>query len=389
VDAGLRGGGWRGHGWPVVVLLVVAVVLVATRDGAPSPRDDEVFLQTAYLVRTEGVSVIEGVTRAAGHQYGWHGAIADRLRSEGDIQTYALIPLWARIGGFEVAPSPWGRELYVTSGRLSILSQLGFLLSMALLYWALLPLGRGVALAAAVLYGLGHPFRHGPALFDPWVMPAVTASIGAFLRDRHLLAAALAVGAVLVKPNYLFLLPAFLLAARVVPGPDEPDATVGWRPAGIHLGATLGVIGAYLVLGWLDVIHLGGYAEGVRSGYDPGVLAYSLVETVSYTYRAGTQQLRTSWPLFPWTLLNAGALVLLGVRTWKRRLLPRTGVLLAGLFVIPIVMNVAVIASIEAYEDGGHYRWINVAVIGTVIALVLGYREAWRWWRARDATAAA
>src|SRR5439155_25145052 len=138
------------------------------------------------------------------------------------------------------------------------------------------PLGEGVAVAAALLVALGHPFRHGPTLFDPWVMPLVAAAIGCWLRDRHRLAAALTVAAVMVKPNYLFLLPAFLLASLVAPGAGDAPGSTGRRPATVHAVALVGVVVAYLVLAAGHVIAVGQYANGVRSGWDPGVLAYSM-----------------------------------------------------------------------------------------------------------------
>ena len=36
------------------------------------------------------------------------------------------------------------------------------------------------------------------------------------------------------------------------------------------------------------------------------------------------------------------------------------------------------IASVHDYEDGGHFRWINVSIIGMAIALPLAYREGAR-----------
>jgi hypothetical protein len=364
---------------PIAILLVACALVTAWRgDGKPSERDDAVFIQAAYLQHTEGVSTIESITRAAENQFGWTGEIAERLREEGDIQTYGLIPLWSRIGDFETGPSPWGRELYVESPRISRLSQLLFLASVFLMYWAVAPLGRGVALAAALLLAFGHPFREGPALFDPWVMPGAIGSIGLWLRDRHAAAAVVASAVVMIKPNYLFLLPAFMFAALVAPGRGDPAGRRGLRIAAIPAIAAGAVVVTYLVLGALDVIYLGGYNEGVRAGYDPAVLLYSLVETVGFTYRAGTRQLRDHWPVFPWTFLNLGALALLGHRVVTRVRVPRTGALLAGLVAIPIVANFAVIASVHDYEDGGHFRWINVSILGMAIALPLAYREVAR-----------
>jgi hypothetical protein len=361
---------------PLVVLLAVLAVVSAGRGRAdPSSRDDEVFLQASYLVRTQHVSPIEGVTRAAGIQYGWGGKLAQRLRSEGDIQTYALIPVWSRIGGFRTGPSPWGRSLYVQSRRISALSQAGFAASALLLLWALLPLGRGVALAAAVLLAVAHPFRHGPALFDPWVMPLAVGALGAWLRDRHRTAAALAVAATLVKPNYVFLLPAFLLASLVAPGPGDVPRGRGRRPAAVYLAAGAGVAVAYALLAAGHVIAAGQYAQGARSGYDPGVLAYSFLETVGFRYRAGTLQLRHHWPVFPWTAVNVAALALAGHRAWRHGRLRRTAALLAGLILVPILADFAVMGSVGAYEDGGHFRWINVSILGTAVALPLAYRE--------------
>jgi hypothetical protein len=240
------------------------------------------------------------------------------------------------------------------------------------------PLGRGVALAAALLLAVGHPFREGPALFDPWVMPAAVGSIGLWLRDRHLLAAVTAGAVIMVKPNYLFLLPAFMLATLVRPGRGDRPGRTGLAPAAVHAVAIGAVIAAYLLLGAFDVIYLGGYNEGVRSGYDPGVLAYSLLETAGFTYRAGTRQLRDHWPIFPWTVVNLAALAVLGREAVRRVRIPRTAALVAGLIVIPIVANFAVIESVNAYEDGGHFRWINVSILGMAIALPLAYREVAR-----------
>jgi len=364
---------------PVIVLLLVSGALVIGRgEGRPSPRDDAVFLQAAYLLRTEDVSTIEAVTRAAENQFGWGGELSQRLRSEGDIQTYALVPVWSRIGGFQTGESPWGRPLYVESDRISRLSQLAFVAAVFLLYWAALPLGRGVALAAAVLLALGHPFRHGPAVFDPWVMPGVAAAIGWWLRDRHVPAAVAAAAVVMIKPNYLFLLPAFFLASLVRPATGDPRGRRGLAPAAVHAVAAGVVVGTYLVLNTLDVIWVDGYAEGVRSGYDPAVLAYSLLETLGFTYRAGTQQLRDSWPLFPWTALNGAALAVLGHRALGHRRLTRTTALVGGLVLIPVLANFAVIGSVDAYEDGGHFRWINVSIMGMALALPLAYREVAR-----------
>ena len=363
----------------VVVLLFCLGVVSAGRGAArPSARDDEVFLQAAYLVRTQHIRTIEAVTRAANIQYGWGGQLAQRLRSQGDIQTYALIPVWSRIGGFRTGPSPWQRSLYVESWRISAATQVAFALSVLLLFWALLPLGSVLALVAALLLTFGHPFRHGPALFDPWVMPVAVASIGFWLRDRHRLAAGLAVAAIMVKPNYLFLLPVFMLASLVRPGPGDLQGSAGMRPAAVHLSATAAVVLAYVVLAAGHVIALGQYTAGVRSGYDPGVLAYSVLETVGYRYRAGTLQLRHHWPVYPWTAVNLGLLILLVHQAWKRARLRRTTVLVVGLLVIPALANFAVIGSIGAYEAGGHFRWINVSILAMAIALPLAYREAVR-----------
>jgi hypothetical protein len=370
---------------PVVVLVLACGLLMASRgnDGRPSPRDDEVFLQAAYLMRTKHVTRIEAVTEAAGIQFGWTGDIAKRLRTEGDIQTYFLLEGWRHASDFRVKPSPYGRPLYVESGAISRLTQLWFVLSVFLLYWAVVPLGRGVALASALLYCFGHPFRHGPALFDPWMMPAAVAAIGCWLRDRHRTAAALAFAAVIIKPNYLFLLPAFCLASLVRPGTGDPDGTTGVGPAAVHAVTTGVVIAVYLALAAAHVIYLKGYAEGVRSGYDPGLLAYSLVETLSFRYRAGTLQLRHHWPIYPWTLLNLAALGVLAERAVRRIRLPRTAALLGGLILIPAIANFTVIASIHDYENGGHFRWINVSIIGMAIALPVAYREVARLIAAR------
>ena len=353
------------------VLLAVCVALaVPASKQRPSARDDEVFLQAAYFVRTEGVSPIEGITRAAANQYGWGGDLAHRLRTQGDIQTYALVPVWSRIGGFRASPGADGRALYVDSPRLRAASFACFALAVLVLAWAVLPLGHGIALASALLLALGHPFRLGPTLFDVWVMPLAIASIGLWLRDRHELAATLAVLTILVKPNYAFLLPALGLAALVRP------ASPGRRPLAVYGVALAATVVAYLGLAAAHVIALGQYSSGVRSGYDPRVLAYSAVETVSMRYRAGTQQLRTSWPLFPWTAANVAALLALGfaaVRGAPER--RRIGAALALLIGLPIVANFTVLPSVAAYEDGGHFRWINVSIIAMTIALPLGYRE--------------
>ena len=362
---------------PVVLVLLTAVVVAAGRGpGRPSPRDDEVFLEASYLVRTQHLGTLDAVLRGAQDQYGWGGGLIERARTQGDIQTYALIPIWSRVGGFRTGRSPWGRPLYVESRRISLLSQLWFVVAVLILLWAVLPLGRGVAAAAALLLALGHPFRQGPALFDPWVMPLVTAAIGCWLRDRHRPAAGLAALATLIKPNYVFLLPAFLIASMVRPGLGDPTAREGRRPAALY-GATSGaVIAVYLVLAAFHVIALKEYGHGVTSGYSPAVLAYSLVETVSFRYRAGTLQLRHHWPLYPWTAINVGVLAGFAAQAKRRVRLPRTAALLGALLIIPVVANFTVMASVGDYENGGHFRWINVAIIATAIALPLAYREA-------------
>jgi hypothetical protein len=108
------------------------------------------------------------------------------------------------------------------------------------------------------------------------------------------------------------------------------------------------------------------------------MLAYSLLETVGFWYRAGTRQLRDHWPVFPWTALNLAALGLLAHRAATRLRVPRTAALAGGLVLIPAVANFAVIASVHDYEDGGHFRWINVSIIGMAVALPLAYREVAR-----------
>ncbi|MCA1841592.1 MAG: hypothetical protein LC792_00105 [Actinobacteria bacterium] len=363
-------------GPPVLLLVAVSSAVTMFSDSKPSVRDDEVFLQAAYLMRTQHVRTIEGVVRAAENQYGWGGSLIRRAREQGDIQTYALLPLWSRVSDFRVSPSPWGRPLYVESHTLSRLSKWAFLLSVVALWWAVLPLGEGVAVAAALLVALGHPFRHGPALFDPWVMPLVALAIGFWLRDRHRVAAALTVAAVMVKPNYVFLLPAFLLASLVAPGRGDPPGSTGRRPVTVHAVALVVVGIAYLALAAGHVIAVGQYANGVRSGYDPGVLAYSLLETLGFWYRAGTQQLRRHWPVYPWAFVNLAALAAMGRAALSRhRRLPRTAALLGGMILIPALANFMVMPSVFAYEDGGHFRWINVSIVGMAVVLPLAYRE--------------
>ena len=360
----------------LVLVAVCGGLAVAARGQRPSARDDEVFLQAAYLMRTEDVSPIESITRAAGNQYGWGGDLARRLRTEGDIQTYALLPVWSRIGGFTATTTDEGR-LHVESPRLQRLSLAFFLLSVLVLHWAVSPLGRGVALAAALLLALGHPFRLGPTLFDPWVMPLAVASLGLWLRDRHRAAIVAVVLAVVVKPNYVFLLPAFGAALLVRPGDGDAPSSKGapW-PLG-YVAAIAGVALLYAGFAVVHVIALGQYTNGVRQGYDPGVLAYSLLETVSYRYRAGTQQLRSGWPLFPWTPCNVALLCGLAAAVRWRRRLRRTAALLVGLVLIPVIANFMVLPSVDAYEDGGHFRWINVAIIAMAVALPLACRESW------------
>lgn len=360
---------------------VCAGLAVMARDQHPSARDDEVFLQAAYLMRTEDVSPIESVTRAAANQYGWGGDLARRLRTQGDIQTYALLPLWSRIGGF-TATSEEGR-LYVESPRLQRASLLGFVLSVLVLHWAVLPLGRGIALASALLVALGHPFRLGPTLFDPWVMPLAAASIGFWLRDRHRAAMAAVLLAVIVKPNYVFLLPAFGVAMLVRPSEGDAPSARGPRWGLSYLAAVAFIVVLYLALGAARVIAVRQYTDGVRAGYDVGVLAYSLLETAGFWYRAGTQQFRTHWPLFAWTPLNLAALGGLAFVVRERRRLRRTGALLAGLILFPILATFAVLPSVAAYEDGGHFRWINVSILGMAVALPLAYRETWSRIRSR------
>jgi hypothetical protein len=368
---------------PVIVLLVVCALLASARgDGRPSRRDDEVFLQAAYLMRTEHVTAMNAVATAAERQYGWSGDVIDNVRTKGDIQTYFLLHLWRHASDFRTGQSPWGRPLYVESDSLSRLSQLWFFASVFLLYWALLPLGRGVALASAVLLAIGHPFRYGPALFDTWVMPAAVASIGCWLRDRHLAAAGLAVAATMIKPNYAFLLGAFLLASLIRPGREDASGRAGPVPAAVYAVAGALLVAAYIALGAVDVINWGSYGNGVRAGYNPTVLAYSLLETFAFTYRAGTQQLRDHWPVFPWTVANIVALGVLARQAWNHRGLPRTTVLVVSLIVIPAIANFTVIDSVRAYEDGGHFRWINVSIIGMAIALPLAWREVARRVRA-------
>ena len=360
----------------LAVLAVAGTLTFAVGfDAKPSVRDDEVFLLAAYIARTEHVPAIEAITQAAEIQYGWGGELAARLRSSGDIQTYALLPVWARIGGFEVRPSTQGRSLYVESTRLQLLSLGLFIATAFLLYWALSPLGRGVALAAALLLLIGHPFRRGPTLFDPWVMPLVAASLGSWLRGRHVPAVVLAVAATLVKPNYVFLLPAFALASLVHSGRDEPDAKPSRSAAATYVAGGAAIVVAYIAFAALGVIAIGEYGKGVRQGYSPSVLAYSSVETLSYWYRAGVQQFRRNWPVFPWTIVNAVAVSWLAFSAVRRRIMPRMAMLLAGLAAIPIVANFMVLDSVAAYEDGGHFRWINVSIIGMCAALPLGYRE--------------
>jgi len=361
-----------------LVLLVTAVVAAGRGSGRPSPRDDEVFLEASYLVRTQHLRTLDAVARGAEDQYCWGRDLIKRARTQGDIQTYVLVPLWTRIGGFRTGPSPWGRPFYVESQRISALSQVWFIIAVLALLWAVLPLGVGVASAAALLLALGHPFRHGPALFDPWVMPLVAAAVGCWLRDRHAPAAALAVLATLIKPNYLFLLPAFLLASMVRPGLGDLPAREGRTPAALYGAATGGVVVAYLVLAATHLIAVKEYGHGVISGYNPAVLAYSLVETVSFRYRAGTLQLRHHWPLYPWMAINLGMLSVLVTQAKRRVRIPRTVALLAGLVLIPVAANFTVMASVADYENGGHFRWINVAIIAMTVALPLAYREAAR-----------
>lgn len=366
----------------VVLALGCAALAVQARDQRPSSRDDEVFLQAAYLMRTHHLSPIEAITRAAKVQYGWGGALATRLRTQGDIQTYALLPVWSRVGGFSVAEGRGGRALYVESVRLQRASFAFFVVSVFVLYWAAFPLGRGVALVAAVLLLAGHPFRLGPTLFDTWVMPLAIASIGWWVRDRHAWAAAAALVAIIVKPNYVFLLPAFALAALVRPSAGDPPARRLRQPTVLYGGAILVTLALYLALAAAHVIAVGEYAAAVRRGYDPRVLAYSLLETVSFWYRAGTQQFRGRWPLYPWTLVNLVALIGFVAASWTGRM-QRTAALVVALVVLPALANFAWMLSVAAYEDGGHFRWINVSIIAMAVALPLAYRETGRLVRAR------
>ena len=374
---------------PLIVLLVASAALVLGRGaGRPAKGDEEVFVQAAYLMRTEHLDANHAVAKAARNEYAWvTPEVAARVRSKGDIQTYALLHVWRHARDFHRTPSPWGSRLYVASRSLSQLSELWFLATVFALYWAALPLGRGVALASALLLALGHPFRHGPLLFDPWVMPGAVAAIGLWLRDRHLAASAVAVAVTLVKPNYVFLLPAFLLAALVRPGRgDREGRTSGTAITAPIAGGALVVV-AYLALAASHVIWLRGYEEGVRAGYNPAVLAYSLLETISFTYRASSSGLRSHWPVYPWTFLSLGTLALLAQRVVTRARLPRTAVLLATLVIVPVVADFMVIHTVAAYRAGGHFRWINVSIIAMAIALPVAYREAARALAERTAPA--
>ena len=365
---------------PLIVLLVASAALVLSRGaGRPAKGDEEVFVQAAYLMRTEHLDANHAVAKAAQNEYAWvTPEVAARVRSKGDIQTYALLHLWRHAHDFHRAPSPWGSRLYAESRTLSQLSELWFLATVFVLYWAVLPLGRGVALASALLLALGHPFRHGPLLFDPWVMPGAVAAIGLWLRDRHVAASAVAVAITLVKPNYVFLLPAFLLAALVRPGHGDPEGrTAGAAVIAPVAGGAL-VVASYLVLAASHVIWLGGYEEGVRAGYNPAVLAYSLLETSSFTYRATSSGLRSHWPVYPWTFFSLATLAVFARRVVNRARLPRTAVLLAALVVVPVVADFMVIHTVAAYRAGGHFRWINVSIIAMAIALPVAYREAAR-----------
>jgi hypothetical protein len=144
----------------------------------------------------------------------------------------------------------------------------------------------------------------------------------------------------------------------------------------VHAVALVAVGLAYLVLAAAHVIAAGQYASGVRSGWDPGVLAYSLLETLGFWYRAGTQQLRRHWPVYPWAFVNLAALAAMGWAALSpARRLPRTTALLGALVLIPVVADFTVMPSVFAYEDGGHFRWVNVSIIGMAIALPLAYRE--------------
>jgi hypothetical protein len=363
----------------LVLLVACGALAVPASRQRPSERDDEVFLQAAYLVRTEGVSPIEGITRAAANQYGWGGDLAHRLRTQGDIQTYALIPVWSRIGGFHARDGSEGRPLYVDSARLRHASFAFFVLAVFAMAWAVLPLGRGTALAAALLLAFTHPFRLGPTLFDVWVMPFAIAAVGCWLRGRHELVIAASLVAILVKPNYVFLLPALGLASLVAASREDRRRLV------LSYGGALAFVGAaYLALAAAHVIALGQYTSGVRSGYDLRVLAYSALETLSLRYRAGTQQLRSSWPVFPWTFVNLVALLALGAAARRTASSLRTAVGLGLLIAVPLLANFTVLPSVAAYEDGGHFRWVNVSILAITVALPLGYRElaaavAQRW----------
>ena len=89
-------------------------------------------------------------------------------------------------------------------------------------------------------------------------------------------------------------------------------------------------------------------------------------------------QLRHHWPLYPWTAINLGMLSVLVTQAKRRVRIPRTVALLAGLVLIPVAANFTVMASVADYENGGHFRWINVAIIAMTVALPLAYREAAR-----------
>ena len=57
---------------PLIVLLVASAALVLTRgSGRPAKGDEEVFVQAAYLMRTEHLDANHAVAKAAQNEYAW------------------------------------------------------------------------------------------------------------------------------------------------------------------------------------------------------------------------------------------------------------------------------------------------------------------------------
>src|SRR5438105_4112617 len=114
---------------PLVVLVAVACALLLSRgSGRPAKGDEEVFVQAAYLMKAQHLGATQAVAKAAQNEYAWvTPEVAQRVRSKGDIQTYALLQVWRYAPDFRVGPSPWGGHLYVESRSISTLGFLAFL----------------------------------------------------------------------------------------------------------------------------------------------------------------------------------------------------------------------------------------------------------------------